>query len=67
MFRTHPNTILSIEIQLFQIGYFQTTRKQKSKARKSREADMLSDIENIDIMLGSNHFEREASEFTNLS
>ena len=34
-----------------------TTRKQK-KARKSREAEMLSDIENLDIMLGGNHFDR---------
>ena len=33
------------------------TRKQK-KARKSRGLDMLSDIENLDIMLGENHFER---------
>ena len=42
-----------------------TTRKQKSKARKSREADILSHIENIDIMLGSNHFERQKSELCN--
>ena len=34
-----------------------TTRKQK-KARRSREAEMLSDIENLDIMLGGNHFDR---------
>ena len=34
-----------------------TTRKQK-KARKSREANMLSDIENLDIMLGESHFNR---------
>ena len=34
-----------------------TTRKQK-KARKSREAEMLSDIENLDIMLGGSHFDR---------
>ena len=32
-----------------------TTRKQNSKARKSREVDMLSDIEILDKMLGSNH------------
>ena len=36
-----------------------TTRKQKSKAKKSREADKLPDLENMDIMLGSNHFGRE--------
>ena len=34
-----------------------TTRKQK-KARKSRGQEMLSDIENLDIMLGENHFDR---------
>ena len=34
-----------------------TTRRQK-KARKSRGIEMLSDIENLDIMLGENHFGR---------
>ena len=45
-----------------------TTRKQK-KARKSRGLEMLSDIENLDIMLGENHFntrEREGSLNRNL-
>ena len=45
-----------------------TTRKQK-KARKSRGLEMLSDIENIDIMLGENHFnarKREGSLNSNL-
>ena len=42
-----------------------TTRKQKSKVRKSKEADMLSDSENMDIMLGTNLFEREESELSN--
>ena len=32
-----------------------TTRKQK-KARKSRGLETLSDIENVDVMLGENHF-----------
>ena len=32
-----------------------TTRKQK-KARRSRGLEILSDIENLDIMLGENHF-----------
>ena len=41
-----------------------TTRKQKSKARKSRGAEMLSVLENIEIMLGTNLFEREESEFS---
>ena len=31
-----------------------TTRKQK-KARKSRGLEMLSDVENLDIILGENH------------
>ena len=38
-----------------------TTRKQK-KARKSRGQDILSNIENFDIVLGGNHFDREESE-----
>ena len=45
-----------------------TTKKQK-KARKSRGLEMLSDIENLDIMLGENHFnarEREGSLNSNL-
>ena len=41
-----------------------TTRKQK-KARKSREAEMLPDIEDLDIMLEGNHLEREESENSN--
>ena len=42
-----------------------TTRKQK-KARKSREQEMLYDIEKLDIMLGENNLEREESESSNL-
>ena len=45
-----------------------TTRKQK-EARKSRGLEMLSDTENLDIMLGENHFntrERESSLNSNL-
>ena len=38
-----------------------TTRTQK-KARKSRGQEMLSDVENLDIMLGGNHFDSEESE-----
>ena len=30
-----------------------STRKQKAKARKSREMDMMSEFENLDVMLGS--------------
>ena len=48
-----------------------STRKQK-KARKSRGLEMLSDIENLDIMLGENHFnsrerERDKSLNSNLA
>ena len=32
-----------------------TSRKQK-KARKSRGLEILSDIENLNVMLGENHF-----------
>ena len=32
-----------------------TTRKQK-KARRSRGLEILSDIENLDVMLDGNHF-----------
>ena len=30
-----------------------STRKQKAKERRSRQIDLMSDIENVDIMLGS--------------
>ena len=30
-----------------------TTKKQKAKERRSRQLDMISDVENVDIMLGS--------------
>ena len=42
-----------------------TTRKQK-KAKKSRGLEMLSDIKNLDIMLGENTREREGSLNSNL-
>ena len=42
-----------------------TTREKKSNARKSREGDMLSDIGNLDIMLGSKHLKREENELSN--
>ena len=41
-----------------------STRKQKAKARKSREMDMMSDFKNMDVMLGNynaNVIEREPS------
>ena len=42
-----------------------STRRQKAKARKSREMDMMSDIDNLDVMLGNgsdNPLERELAE-----
>ena len=42
-----------------------STRRQKDKARKSREMDMMSDIDNLDVMLGSgneNPIERELAD-----
>ena len=46
-----------------------STRKQKAKARKTRELDMLSDYGNMDIMLGdgnSNSIERELDSLINV-
>ena len=40
-------------------------KKQKSEIRNSREADVLSDVEDMDIMLDTNLFEREESELSN--
>ena len=45
-----------------------STRRQKAKARKSRELDMLSDYGNMDIMLGdgnSNSIEKELDSLIN--
>ena len=40
-----------------------STRKQKAKARKSKEMDMLSDMDNLDVMIGSeNPLERELAD-----
>ena len=46
-----------------------STRRQKAKARKSRELDMLSDYGNMDVMLGgrsSNSIERELDSLINV-
>ena len=37
-----------------------STRKQKAKEKRSRQSDVLSDIENLDVMLGS--YQRNNSE-----
>ena len=36
-----------------------STRKQKAKERRSRQLEMLSDVEKVDIMLGSYSTEYE--------
>ena len=43
-----------------------TTRKH-GKARKSRGLEIFSDVENLDIMLCGDHFEREENEDSNLA
>ena len=45
-----------------------STRKQKAKARKSRELDMLSDYDNMDVMLegNSNSIDRELDSLINV-
>ena len=30
-----------------------STRKQKAKERRSRQVDLMSDVENLDVMLGA--------------
>ena len=39
------------------------TQKQKNKARRSREAYMISDLENSDVMKGGSHYEKLDNEF----
>ena len=40
-----------------------STRRQKAKARKSKEMDMLSDMDNLNVMIGSeNPLERELAD-----
>ena len=41
------------EVLLFRIILIPSTRRQISKARKSREMDMLFDYENMDVLLSS--------------
>ena len=38
-----------------------STRKQKARDKRSRQSDVMSDIENLDVMLGS--YQRENNEF----
>ena len=43
-----------------------STRKQKAKARKSREMDMMSDFENMDVMLGNDNANSIEQELSNV-
>ena len=38
-----------------------STRKQKAREKRSRQSDVMSDIENLDVMLG--RYQRENNEF----
>ena len=38
-----------------------SNRKQKAKERRSRQADLMSGVENLDVMLGSNSRNAEKS------
>ena len=47
-----------------------STRSKKAKARRSREADIMSDIENMDVMLGTgeyNQIEKDIDQMTGFS
>ena len=37
-----------------------STRKQKTKEKRSRQSHVMSDVENLDVMLGS--YQRDNSE-----
>ena len=43
-----------------------STRKQKAKARKSREMDMMSDFENMDVMIGNENINSIEQELSNM-
>ena len=47
-----------------------STRSKKAKTRRSREADILPDMENMDVILGSgeyNQIERDIDQMTGFS
>ena len=49
-------------IKLFTIGHSPCLPLKTEKASKSRGQEMLFDLENLDVMLGGSHFDREESE-----
>ena len=44
-----------------------STRRQKAKARRSREADNMSAVENMDILLGNPRMTENRIDFDNTS
>ena len=44
-----------------------STRRQKAEARKSREFDMMSDFDNLDIMIGNENINAIERELANTS
>ena len=52
---------------MLQIGLFLmlVSRKQKNRARRSRDADMILDQEKNDVMIGRGHYEGDDNEFGN--
>ena len=50
-----------IQIQILASDFLMPTTRKQKKARMSRGQEMLSDMENLEIMLGGNHFDREES------
>ena len=47
--------------------FMPTTMKQKSKGRSSREADIISALENMDVMLGNSHSRTNLEEVDSLN
>ena len=41
-----------------------STRRQKAKAKKSREMDMMSDFDNLDVMIGNENYNTIERELT---
>ena len=57
---------LSSLLKLYTLTEVPSTRKQKAKEKRSRQSDVMSDIENLDVMLG-NYQENEQSREGNIS
>ena len=53
-----------ISNKILQSGFLMLATRKQKKARNYRGAEMLSDINNLDSMLGGNHLERKEGEFS---